>query len=372
MTNLIETRNKIDEIDRKIISLFNERMKCADDVAEYKRKNNKPIYDAKREEEKLKAIENSVNDDFSKTALRELFNQIMSLSRRYQYLKLHQPATADIENFVSNNVGYFGEKGSYTERAMKHFFGNIEGTPFDSFEKVCKALEDTNIDYGVLPIENSTTGSLSDIFDFLIKYNIKILGESIEPIDHALLGLPSANVSDITEIYSHAQAIMQCSDFLNKFGRTTLAYGSTAKCANFVKSENNPSKGVIASETSAALYGLKVLKNNIANDSLNATRFILIGKDKSYIENADKISICFELPHKSGALYNLLSNFIYNNINMTKIESKPILNKRWQYRFFIDFDGNLKDADVVNAVKGIGASANKLTILGNYKSYLPV
>lgn len=367
MIDLLKTRKQIDEIDEQIIKLFNERMACANDVAEYKKLHKKPIYDAEREEEKLNSITSSVKDEFSKTALRELFSQIMSLSRRYQYQRLNKPSITEIDTLTSNNVGYFGEKGSYTEKAMKHFFGDISGTAFDSFEKVCKSINNSNIEYGVLPIENSTTGSLSNIFNFLIDYDCKILGETVKSIDHALLGLPESNISDIKEIYTHAQAIMQCSNFLNEHSWATIAYGSTSKSANLIKSSNDITKAVIASESSAELYCLKVLKNNIANDSLNATRFILIGKNETYLKNADKISICFELPHKSGSLYKLLSNFIYNNINMTKIESMPILNKRWQYRFFVDFDGNLNDPEIKNALKGIRSFSHKLTILGNYR-----
>ena len=370
MIDLSETRVKIDEIDRKIISLFNERMKLADDVANYKIATGKPVYDAVREKEKLLVIEGFGEDDFSKTALRELFTQIMSISRKYQYRKISDVSktSSSVTSYSSDNIGFFGGSGTYTERAMKDFFGNdTKAKSFDSFKKVCEAVGNGSIEYGVLPIENSTTGSISDIYDLLMEYEVHILGEAIEPIDHALLGLSSANLEDITEVYSHPQPLLQCSNFLTKYPDwNTFAYGSTSKSALKVKNDGKINQAAIASKANAELYGLKVLAENIANDTLNATRFIVIGKGGNYLENADKISISFEIPHKTGSLYSILSNFIYNNINMTNIESRPIPKRRWQYRVFGDFDGNLNDAGVINAITGLKAEADSFTLLGNY------
>jgi len=317
MVDLSETRVKIDEIDRKIISLFNERMKLADDVANYKIATGKPVYDAVREKEKLLVIEGFGWDDFSKTALRELFTQIMSISRKYQYRKIADVSktSSSVTSYSSDNIGFFGGSGTYTERAMMDFFGNdTKAKSFDSFKKVCEAVGNGSIEYGVLPIENSTTGSISDIYDLLMEYEVHILGEAIEPIDHALLGLPAANLVDITEVYSHPQPLLQCSNFLTKYPDwNTFAYGSTSKSALKVKNDGKLNQAAIASRANAEFYRLKVLAENIANDTLNATRFIVIGKGGNYLENADKISISFEIPHKTGSLYSILSNFIYNN-----------------------------------------------------------
>lgn len=370
MVDLSETRVKIDEIDRKIISLFNERMKLADDVANYKIATGKPVYDAVREKEKLLVIEGFGEDDFGKTALRELFTQIMSISRKYQYRKIADTSESSpsVNSYSSENIGFFGGSGTYTERAMKDFFGNdTKAKSFDSFKKVCESVGNGSIEYGVLPIENSTTGSISDIYDLLMEYEVHILGEAIEPIDHALLALPEASLSDITEVYSHPQPLLQCSNFLLQYPDwNTFAYGSTSKSALKVKNDGKINQAAIASRANAEFYGLKVLAETIANDTLNATRFIVIGKGGNYLENADKISISFEIPHKTGSLYSILSNFIYNNINMTNIESRPIPKRRWQYRFFVDFDGNLNDAGVINAITGLKAEADSFTLLGNY------
>ena len=177
MVDLSETRVKIDEIDSKIISLFNERMKLADDVANYKIATGKPVYDAVREKEKLLVIEGFGEDDFGKTALRELFTQIMSISRKYQYRKIADVSktSSSVTTYSSDNIGFFGGSGTYTERAMKDFFGNdTKAKSFDSFKKVCEAVGNGSIEYGVLPIENSTTGSISDIYDLLMEYEVHI------------------------------------------------------------------------------------------------------------------------------------------------------------------------------------------------------
>ena len=371
MIDLVESRKKIDEIDKKIVSLFKKRMLIADDVAAYKKKIGKPVFDPAREKEKLDALEAYADNDFNKTAIRELFNQIMSISRKYQYGKLAKKETVAFSELPSSaKIGFFGGRGAYTEGAMKDFFGkNVKGVPYKSFKEVCAAINSLEIDFGVLPIENSTTGGISDIYDLLVEYDNHILGEQIEKIDHALLGLKNSDFSMITDIYSHAQPILQCTSFLEANPNlNTHVYGSTAESAAKIKREGNAAHAVIASKRNAEFYALKVLAEDIANDKANSTRFIILGKEQRYLKGADKLSICFEIPHRSGSLYSLLSNFIYNNINMTNIESRPIPGKLWQYRFFVDFDGNLNDAGVLNALEGIKAESDSLTVLGNYPS----
>lgn len=372
MIDLLESRKKIDEIDREIARLFLERMKISGDVAEYKAATGKPVYDRAREEEKLASIEVYSENDFNKKALRELFSGIMSVSRKYQYNQLRKKSDTKTLSSLPNSdrVGFFGGVGSYTELAMKDFFGEeVEGRAYQSFSSICKAIEEGEIDYGVLPIENSTTGSISDIYELLSEHKVFILGEKIEPIDHALLSHPEASLSDITDIFTHAEPILQCSSFLASLPHTKAhAFGSTSESAKMVKESKNKSFAAIASKRRADFYGLKVLESGIADDKKNATRFIVLGKEKLPLKEADKINICFDIPHKSGSLYNLISNFIYNNVNMTAIESRAIPEKRWKYRFFVELDGNLSDENVQNALHGIQSEAEYFTVLGNYLS----
>lgn len=372
MIDLTESRKKIDGIDKEIARLFNERMRVTEEVATYKKETGKPVYDPAREEEKLNSIETLSENEFNKTALREIFSSIMSVSRKYQYSKLsNKSVQPGITKFPpSDKIGFYGGVGSYTELAMRDFFGkDTKGYAYPSFKDICIAIEKGDIEYGVLPIENSTTGSIADIYELLSEHHVHILGEKIEPIDHALLGLPDSKITNITDVFSHAEPLLQCSEFLGSLKKVkTHAYGSTSESALMVKAIGNPNFAAIASKRKAAFYGLNILSENIANDVHNATRFIVLSGKETYFEGANKINICFDIPHTSGSLYNLISNFIYNKVNMTAIESRSIPDKRWKYRFFVELDGNLNDENVINALHGIKAEADYFTVLGNYVS----
>ena len=230
-----------------------------------------------------------------------------------------------------------------------------------------RAVENGEVDYAVLPIENSSAGAVIDNYDLMLKYQNHIVGELFIPVSHALLGLPEAELSDIRTVYSHPQALMQCSEYLN--GRRDwkqVEVGNTAVAAKKILDDQDRTKAAVASEVAGQLYGLKVLAASINHNKDNTTRFIIMSREPVYCRDAGKISICFELPHKSGSLYNILGNFIYNDVNMMMIESRPISGRNWEYRFFVDIEGNLSDAGVINALKGIEAEASSLRILGNY------
>ncbi len=222
-------------------------------------------------------------------------------------------------------------------------------------------------DYAVLPIENSTAGIVADIYDLLTEYQLYIAGEQILQVEHVLLGLSNAKLEDIQTVYSHPQGLAQCKAYLEEHpGWKHVKAGNTAASAKKVSEEQLVSHAAIASREAGELYGLKMLAKNVCKNDGNVTRFIILGRKPVYEKNASRISICFEAGHESGALYNMLSHMIYNGLNMTKIESRPIPDKNWQYRFFVDFDGNLQDSAVKNALRGIRSEANMLRILGNY------
>lgn len=377
MIDLQDSRLKIDEIDKKMVELFEQRMQLAIDVADYKKSVGKPIFDPAREEEKLNALCSLTNNEFNKKAINDLFTQIMSMSRRLQYTLLSSTdnfgfTSVDKIMFHKNaNVVYYGEIGSYTEQAMLEYFnGDVNGIPMGTFKEVMQAIKEGKADYGVLPIENSSTGTLSDIFDLLSEYDNYIVAEQVVKIEHNLWGLSQASLSDILTVYSHKQGLLQCSGFLSQ--QNTIKQidgGSTAGCAKRILDENDLSQAAIASKRAGEYYGLKVLKESIQNHEDNSTRFIIISNKKIYDKNAKRTSICFTLPHKSGSLYHMLSNFIYNNINMTRIESRPILGKAFKYRFFVDIEGNLENPAVKNALHCMKEEALELKILG---SFVPV
>lgn len=376
MKDLNECRGRIDEIDEKIAGLFLERMSVSRDVAEYKRNNNKGVFDKKRENEKIKKLESVTDEDFEKHAVGELFSQIMSISRKLQYRLIdsyYQEMGFEMADGLPLNkktVVFFGTNGSYTQKAMREYFGEeVDSFAEDTFKGVMDALMEGRAEYGVLPIENTSTGGISDIYDLLVKYDNTIIGEQIVKIDQALLALPGASLSDIKTVYSHPQGIMQCADFLREHPEITAKeVSSTAEGAKKISVDNDISKAAIAGIQAAEVFGLNVLKEKINFASNNSTRFIIITKKKIYLKNANMVSICFELPHECGTLFNLLSHISYNNLNMTNIESRPIPGRSWEYRFFIDFEGNLSDPAVKNTLNGMMAETSNFQILGNYES----
>lgn len=377
MIDLQQSRQEIDKVDKKIVELFEHRMQLAKDVAEYKIQTGKKVFDKEREVEKLRVLKALGSNDFNKHGIQELFTQIMSMSRKLQYGLInsygHEMLFEEVEHLgVDSNtkVVCFGVKGSYTEQAMEEYFGtNIDSLYAPTFKKVMLAIKEGKADYGVLPIENTSTGGITDIYDLLVEFDNYIIGEHVVKIEHALLGLPDAELEDISNVYSHPQGLMQCSKYFESHQKMNpLECGSsTANGAKKILEDGDNTQGAIASKRAADFYGLKILAEAINHEDMNSTRFIIISRKREYIKSSNKISICFELPHESGSLYNMLSHFIYNNLNMTKIESRPLEGRNFEYRFFVDFEGNLKEAGVKNALNGIQEEAMSLKILGNYK-----
>ena len=236
----------------------------------------------------------------------------------------------------------------------------------DTFRDACCAIEEGSADFAVLPIENSTAGIVNEIYDLLVEFENYIVGEQIIKIEHCLLGVPGAAIGDIRTIYSHPQSLMQSARFLSEHDWKQISLPNNAFAARKVAQEGDPSQAAIAGEYAGRVYGLEVLKKPVNQSETNSTRFIIITNQKIFRKDAKKVSICFEIPHESGSLYHMLSHFIYNNLNLTKIESRPIEGRNWEYRFFIDFDGNLADSAVKNALRGLREEARNMKILGNY------
>lgn len=375
MLDLQDSRAKIDEIDREIVRLFEERMIIAQEVADYKIRTGKKVFDREREEEKLKVLTGLASNDFNRHGIRELFTQIMSMSRKFQYSLVDKYSNevafekqSVLKRDKNTKVVFFGAKGTYTEQAMEEYFGKeIDNFNELTFKNVMQAVKEGKADYGVLPIENSSTGGITDIYDLLVDYDNYIVGEHVVKIHNVLIGLKGTKIENLRCVYSHPQPLMQCAEFLDKHDYIRkMEYLSTAASAQKVLEDNDLTQAAIASKRTAEYYGLEVLADNINFDDTNSTRFIIITNKKMYLDRANKVSLCFELPHESGSLYNMLSHFIYNNLNLTKIESRPLLGKKWEYRFFIDFEGNLSDPGVKNAINGIEEEAVSLKILGNY------
>lgn len=378
MKDLIQCRKEIDAIDRQMTALFEKRMQIAADVAEYKRTSGKKVFDKQREEEKLEAVEQMASNAYFGRGLRELFSQIMSLSRKYQYTMLAdkgQSGFTETETLCcgqEDTAAFFGEPGSYTEQALLRALGeSCQRMSCLTFGAVVEAVEKGAARYGVVPIENTTTGDISDLYDLMAEHPVYPVAEQIIRIEHVLAAPEGATEEGIKEVFSHPQALLQCSGYFAK--RPELlqrACSSTSGCAMEVAKSGDVTKAAIASEIAAKRYGLTVLRHGLNNENVNSTRFLVLSKDAIFTSEADKVSICFEIAHESGSLYRILSHLIYNNLNMTKIESRPISGKQFEYRFFVDFDGRLSEPAVQNALTGIREEASRLKVLGCYKSFV--
>ncbi len=374
--DLLECRKELDGIDRQIVELFEKRMEICGHVAESKLASGKAVYDGERERQKLEAVEAMAHGDFNRTAVTELFSQMMTISRRYQYKLLEEGGKSEdlgfrrVEGLPAKGarIVYQGVEGAYSHGAALQYFGEAADVyHVEHFGDAMEEVQAGRADFAVLPIENSSAGAVVDLYDILTRYSNSIVAETFLPVNHALLGTAEAEEEQIKTVYSHPQALMQSSEYLNSHRDwKQISMENTAVAARKVLEDGDPTQAAVASEIAGRLYGLKVLKPSIQNNKGNTTRFVILAREQVYRRDAGKISICFELPHRSGTLYNILGHFIFNHVNMVMIESRPIPGRNWEYRFFVDIEGNLEDAAVKNALKGIGAEALNLRILGNY------
>lgn len=372
---LSELRGQLDEIDAQIVRLYEERMALCGKVAEYKLESGKKVYDPKREKEKLEKVRSLAHNEFNAVGIEELFEQLMAMSRKLQYRMLEEHGNKGRIAFIGvedlgrekAKVVFQGAEGAYSQAAMETFFGtDIKSFHVDTFRDAMSAIDEGSADFAVLPIENSTAGIVSEIYDLLVEFENYIVGEQIIKVEHCLLGVPGTKLSDIKTVYSHPQSLMQSARFLSDKGWQQTAMQNNAFAAKKVAEEKDKTQAAIASEYAGKIYGLEVLKKGINQSDTNSTRFIIVTNQKIYKTDAGKISICFELAHESGSLYHILSHFIYNHLNMTKIESRPIEGRNWEYRFFVDFEGNLADQGVRNALRGLREESRNMKILGNY------
>ena len=376
MTDLLVLRDEIDKIDRQMVELFEKRMEICSEVAEYKINTGKKVLDRERELSKLQVLGELAHSDFNKHGVAELFQQIMAMSRKLQYQLLERNGVKGrldftcVDEIEKENVRvvYQGLEGAYAHQAALEYFGNnVNCFHVERWRDAMEAIKEGSADYAVLPLENSTAGIVNDNYDLLNEYSNYIVGEKVVYVDHVLMGQPEAELSDIETVYSHPQALMQCAKFLDDHRDwKQMSVSNTAVAVKGVKDSADRTKAAIGSRQAAEYYGMKILQEGMCHGKANSTRFIIVTNQKIFEKKANKVSICFEVPHVSGSLYNILSHFIYNDLNMNKIESRPIPEKQWEYHFFVDFDGNLNDSAVKNALRGIKEETTNFKILGNY------
>lgn len=374
--DLLEIRNEIDGIDAQIVELYEKRMEVCKKVAQYKIETGKKVFDKVREEEKIKKVKSLATNDFNKMGVEELFEQIMSMSRKLQYQMLEENGQTAKLPFIGVDrlyekkarVVFQGAEGAYSHLAMQQYFKDeVDSFHVETFREAMSAIDEGSADFAVLPIENSTAGIVSEIYDLLVEFENYIVGEQIIKIEHCLLGLPGTTMDDIKSVYSHPQSLMQSARFLGQHSSwQQIGMKNNAFAAAKIVEDQDKSQVAIASELAAQIHGLEILKRGVNHSDTNSTRFIIVTNQKIFKKDANKISICCELQHESGSLYRMLSHFIYNNLNMCKIESRPIEDRNWEYRFFIDFEGNLADSGVRNALRGLRDESRNMKILGNY------
>ncbi len=376
MTDLSLIREEIDKTDREILELFEKRMTLSEKIGMAKLENGLPVANAEREKEMLGKLTSLAATDFNSKGAREILRQLIAISKKRQYqLLIEEGKPLDLGYVLKDSLEFPGEKvvfqgaeGAYTYAAMKEFFEQeMEFINVTTWKEAMELVASGERDWGVFPIENSTAGSVSDVYDLMTEYPIYIVGEQVLPISHTLMKLPGAKVEEIKTLYSHPQALAQCRKYLDQnypdWERKEML--NTALAAMKIAEDQDPTQAAIASKYAAELYGLEIFQDGGMTNKVNSTRFVIVSTRKEFRKDAQHISICVELPHESGSLYNILSHFIFNDLNMYRIKSRPIEEKPWEYRFFIDFEGNLTDPAVQNALLGVASEAN-MRLLGNY------
>jgi chorismate mutase/prephenate dehydratase len=348
---LKELRARIDAIDDRILALLNERAATALDVGRIKAERNLRFYVPEREVEILRRLTEANPGPFPNEGLKAIWREIISAS-----LSLEKPLS----------VAFLGPRATFTHLAcLKHFGESAQYVPQINLSEVFDAVERNVADFGVVPIENSSEGIVSNTLDMFVDHNLLICGEIMVEVDQDLLSV-TGDLDHVRKVYSHPHAIAQCRGWLERNLRQVPVFDveSTARAAELAA--DDPSAAAIAGEAAAKIYGLKTIRRRIQDNTNNFTRFIIIGKQPSARTGNDKTSILFSARDEVGALHLMLEPFAKYNVNLTKIESRPVKKKAWEYLFFLDMTGHASDDPVAKALDDLKAHAQFIKILGSY------
>ena len=374
---LKDLRNEIDNIDDELVKLFAQRMDVAAKIAAYKKENGMPILVPAREREKLTDVAQKAGPEMANYT-RVLYSMLFELSRSYQSkcniqtTDLYKQIVEAIEKTPklfpqSAMVACQGVEGAYSQIACEKMFKNPMIMYFKNFDGIFNAIEQGLCQYGILPIENSTAGSVKKVYDLMIKHNFSIVRTFRLKIDHNLLCNPGATLAGIKEVYSHEQAINQCADFLkNLAGVKVIPVENTAVAAQMVAQSGRKDVAAISSRACAELYGLSVLAPSIQDEGNNRTRFICISKNMEIYPGADKTSIMMVLPHKPGALYRVLARLYTIGINVTKLESRPIPDREFEFMFYFDLETSIYSDEFVQLMCELDELCEEFKYLGSY------
>ena len=375
--DLSEIRQQIDEIDQELVGLFCRRMSLSAQVADYKKANNLPIFAPARERAILQKVAELAGPEMENYT-RVLYSMLFELSRSYQSKRngeispLYQSIFKAIEETPklfpqAPTVACQGVEGAYSQIACEKIFKSTFIMYFKNFEGVFNAIEQGMCQYGVLPIENSTAGSVTKVYDLMIRHNFSIVRTFRLKVNHNLLANPGASLADIKTIYSHEQAINQCSDFLRGLpGVNVVAVENTAMAAEMVAKSGEKDVAALSSRSCAELYGLSCLAASVQDKGNNRTRFICISKNLEIYPGSDKTSIMMVLPHKPGALYKVLARLYTLGINVTKLESRPIPDREFEFMFYFDLDTSIYSEEYVQLMCELDELCEEFKYLGSY------
>lgn len=374
--DLLDLRKQIDDIDEELIPLLLKRMSISEKVAEYKVKRGLPVLNEQREKEILEDVHLKCGEQGDTIAT--VFAATIDASRALQHKiigggkELRETVAKASDEELSSAKGYVGcagVEGCYAWETAIKLFPDSPVKFYSQFEDVFEAVNRGEVQFGIIPVENSTAGSVHESYDLIMKYKFYVAGSYSLEINHCLCAKPQAKYEDIEEVYSHPQALSQCSKFLKDFDFTGVNFSNTAAAAKYVAESANNSIAAICPADAARKYGLKIFKTGIQNVSSNKTRFIVISKRLIIEEKANKISLIFSVPHTSGSLYRVLGRFSMTGLNLTKLESRPIGNGEFSYYFYTDLLGNIRDEKTLDLLCALSSELPDFKFLGNYHEY---
>ncbi|MDD4164048.1 MAG: prephenate dehydratase domain-containing protein [Eubacteriales bacterium] len=372
-----DLREEIDRTDAMLVELFNRRMDIVKSIAEYKTENNIPIYDSERERKLFDRVATLAGEK-TQAYVRTLYAVITDLSRSYQGSIIHKESgiVSKIKSALENTPKLFpqkatvacqGTEGAYSQLACEKLFELPSIMYFNNWDNVFSAVESGLCRYGILPIENSTAGTVNRIYDLMTDNNFSIVRSVKIKTSHTLLVNSGVKLSDVKEIISHEQAIQQCDNFLRELKGVKVTYcENTAVAAKTVRDSGRKDLAAISSRPCSALYGLSILPNSIQNNDVNYTRFICISKNTEIYPGANKTSFMLSVPNKPGSLYRVMSKFSALGINLTKLESRPIPGSEFEFLFYLDVESSVYSPALFELINELAYGTDRFRYLGSY------
>lgn len=364
--DLENLRKDIDKCDHTLAEVLEKRLSLVMDIAAYKKYKGIPVKDVEREKKVIERVASYLENPSYAIAVKNIMRGIID-----QACVLEDEAIGGI-NTKTYEIGCFGPAGSFTHQALEDFFQNkkFKLQHYNTFDEVIRNVSSGELDYAVLPIENSSTGGITEVYDLLREYDCYIVGEQQVKIEQNLVGLKGTDLNEIRTVYSHPQGFKQSKEFLKDYpNMEQVPFFNTSRSAEEVAARQDPTIAAISSRKAAEIYGLEVLVPVINYNSSNYTRFVIVTKEPRIIPNANKITLIVALKHETGSLYKMLASFYHTGLNLMNLESRPMTGKSWEYFFYIDLSGNMADPLVIDVMNEIKDKCTFCKVLGNYCAF---